>query len=239
MRLKTVAGAVLGALIACSLCAAPLALAEEAAPGGSAPVLGEPEVEQPTPPTPETFKGQEFAKGSFTYKISKISSAAIEKGSCEVTLLKYTGSGTSATVPATVSYVAGGLGPVTFKVSAIGKDAFNNSKGHKLKSVVVGANISSIADRAFKGCKKLTKITLKGNKIKTIGPNVDTSKGNINKLYRIRHKWKTCNVFSGVPRASVIKLPNIDADKGLDYNIAYANSIRLLAGHAKFYGQVK
>ena len=96
MRLKTVAGAVLGALIACSLCAAPLALAEEAVPGGSAPVLGEPEVEQPTPPAPETFKGQEFAKGSFTYKISKISSAAIEKGSCEVTLLKYTGSGANA-----------------------------------------------------------------------------------------------------------------------------------------------
>ena len=231
MRLKTVAGAVLGALIACSLCAAPLALAEEAVPGGSAPVLGEPEVEQPTPPAPETFKGQEVAKGSFTSKISKISSAAIEKGSCEVMMLKYTGSGTSATVPATVSYVAGGLGPVTFKVSAIGKDAFNNSKGHKLKSVVVGANIGSIADRAFKGCKKLTKITMKGTALKSVGPN--TGSNNTKKLVKLKKKWKKCAAFSSVPRTCKVIVP-----KPQGINFGPVENVRQLFGHAGFKGVV-
>lgn len=239
MRLKTVIAAVCGACIACSLAAAPLALAEEEAPGGSAPVVGEPEEEQPNPPAAESFKGYRFEKGGCQYEITKITSSAIEKGACEATVYRYVGSGTSAKVPDTVTCVAGGLGPVKLKVTAIGKDAFNNAKGHKIKSAVIGANVSAIGDRAFKGCTKLQKITLKGNKIKTIGPNVDTSKGNIKKLYKIRNKWKNCNVFSGVPRSCVIKLPNIDADKGLDYNIAYANSIRLLAGQAKFFGLVK
>lgn len=231
MRLKTVAGAVLGALIACSLCAAPLALAEEVVPGGSAPVLGEPEVEQPTPPAPETLKGRTFAVGGAGYEVTKISSAAIEKGSCEAQLTGFKGSGSSFKIPATVTYIADGYGPIKLKVTSIAKDAFHNSKGHKLKSVVVGANVTSIADRAFKGCKKLTKITMKGTALKSVGPN--TGSNNTKKLVKLKKKWKKCTAFTGVPRTCRIIVPK---PKGT--NFGSVENVRQLCGHGGFKGVV-
>ncbi|HAV91061.1 MAG TPA: hypothetical protein DCW44_07300 [Eubacterium sp.] len=53
---------------------------------------------------------------------------------------------------------------VKYKVTAIGKKAFKNGK--KLKSIVIGKNVSKISKGAFAGCKKLKSITIKSKKIK-------------------------------------------------------------------------
>ena len=53
---------------------------------------------------------------------------------------------------------------VKYKVTAIGKKAFKNSK--KLKSVVIGKNVSKIGNGAFVGCKKLKSIKIKSKKLK-------------------------------------------------------------------------
>ncbi|MGN0038403.1 MAG: leucine-rich repeat protein [Coriobacteriales bacterium] len=232
MRLKTVIAAVCGACLACSLAAAPLASAEEAAaPGGSAPVVGEPGEVEPTPPAAESFKGAEFVVGGYTYKVTKISSAAIEKDSCEAALLKFEGSGTAAKVPATVSFTAGGFGSVALKVTAIGKDAFNNTKGHKIKSAVIGANVTAIGDRAFKGCTEASKITLKGNTLESIGPNKGSN--NTKTLVKLKKKWKTCTAFKGVPRTCKILVP-----KPSGINFGPVENVRQLCGYAGFKGVV-
>lgn len=210
-------------------------------------------------------KGFTFAVGKATYKVTKMgknatrnvvgnidgTSSTTYSYTGEVELVAYKG-GKKASVPAQAKTqikktISGNAFKEkgTFKVTAIGKGAFNNSKGHKVTSVRIGANVVSIGDKAFYKCKKLKKITLKGDAIRTIGPNSDAklnrkSKSYVKKLYQLRSKkWKTCKVFAGVPRQCAIKLPNIDASKGLKYNIEYANAIRLLAGNASYVGVVK
>ena len=231
MRLKTVARAVLGALIACSLCAVPAALAEEAVPGGSAPVVQDPSEVEPNPAPAESFKGKPLTVNGAEYKVTKISASAIEKGTCEAELTSFKGSGSSFKVPATVTFIAGGYGPVKLKVTSIAKNAFDNPKGHKLKSVTIGENVSAIGDAAFKGCKKLTKITMKGTKLKSVGPNT----GSINraKLTKLMKKWKTCSALKGVPRACIVYVPK---PKGDDFGPV--ENVRQLVGYAGFKGVV-
>ncbi|MGN0078295.1 MAG: leucine-rich repeat protein [Coriobacteriales bacterium] len=231
MRLKTVARAVFGALIACSLCAVPAALAEEAVPGGSAPVVQDPSEVEQIPPSVDGLKGDTTIKNGVKYTVTKISTSAIEKGSCEAELTSFKGSGSSFKVPATVTYIAGGYGPLKLKVTSIAKGAFDNAKGHKLKSVTIGENVSAIGDGAFKGCKKLTKITMKGTKLKSVGPNT----GSINraKLTKLMKKWKTCSALKGVPRACIVYVPK---PKGDDFGPV--ENVRQLVGYAGFKGVV-
>ena len=228
--------------------------------------------DQETPDTPDTpsyktkiKKGFTFAAGKATYKVTKLgksvkcSVADNADGSSnttytytgEVELVAYKG-GKKASVPQQVkaqiqkavensSFKEKG----TFAVVSIGKSAFDNSKGHKVTSVSVGKNVVSIGDKAFYNCKKLTKITLKGDALRTVGPNSDKSLNRksasyVKKLYKLRSKkWKMCKVFSGVPRTCSILLPNINPSKGLKYNIEYANAVRLLTGNAGYVGVVK
>ncbi len=56
-----------------------------------------------------------------------------------------------------------------YKVVEIGKNAFKNNK--KLKSVVIGKNVTKIGANAFNGCKNLKKITIKSAKLKSVGKN--------------------------------------------------------------------
>ena len=41
-------------------------------------------------------------------------------------------------------------------------------RSKKLKQITIGANVSSIGKQAFNGCKKLSKVTLKGTALKNI-----------------------------------------------------------------------
>ena len=64
----------------------------------------------------------------------------------------------SVTIPDTVT-----IDKVTYKVSSIAANAFKNNK--KLKKVVIGKNVTKIGKKAFYGCSKLKKITVKTTKL--------------------------------------------------------------------------
>jgi uncharacterized protein YjdB/sorbitol-specific phosphotransferase system component IIA len=101
----------------------------------------------------------ETVSGS-TYKVTK--STADTK---EVTYTAPTNKKkTSIKVPDTIN-----IDGQTYKVTAIADKAFKNNS--KLKSVTIGKNITKIGKEAFSGCKKLSKITVKSTKLKTVGKN--------------------------------------------------------------------
>lgn len=56
---------------------------------------------------------------------------------------------------------------VTYPVTAIADSAAKGNK--KLQSLTVGSNVKTIGQKAFYGCKKLRKATIKANKSLTIG----------------------------------------------------------------------
>ena len=70
----------------------------------------------------------------------------------------------NVTVPDTIT-----VDGVTYKVISISKDAFKGNK--KLKKVTIGKNVTKINANAFNGCKNLKNITVKSTKIKTVGKN--------------------------------------------------------------------
>ncbi len=71
---------------------------------------------------------------------------------------------TSITVPSSVK-----LNGYTFKVTGIASNAFKGNK--KLTKVTVGANVAKIGKGAFQSCPKLKKITVKSKKLKSVGAN--------------------------------------------------------------------
>ncbi len=85
----------------------------------------------------------------------------VTKEDKEVALIGFTTKKTKVIVPDTVT-----IGTKSLKVISIEKEAFK--KNTKLKTLVLGKNITSIGDEAFSGCKKLKTVTF-GDKIKTIG----------------------------------------------------------------------
>ena len=58
---------------------------------------------------------------------------------------------------------------VTYKVTAISDKAFKGNK--KLTTVTIGSNVTKIGKEAFSGCKNLKKITVTAGKLKTISKN--------------------------------------------------------------------
>ena len=82
-----------------------------------------------------------------------------------VTITKFTDKkAKKLTIPATVK-VKG----VTYKVTAVSDKAFKGSK--KLTTVTIGSNVTKIGKEAFFGCKNLKKITVTAGKLKTISKN--------------------------------------------------------------------
>ncbi|MCI8507289.1 MAG: leucine-rich repeat protein [Lachnospiraceae bacterium] len=70
----------------------------------------------------------------------------------------------SVTVPDTVK-----IQGKTYKVTSVAENAFKGSK--KLKSVTVGRNVTSIGKNAFNGCSGLKKVTVKTVKLKSVRKN--------------------------------------------------------------------
>ena len=82
-----------------------------------------------------------------------------------VTITKFTDKkAKKLTIPATVK-VKG----VTYKVTAVSDKAFKGSK--KLTTVTIGSNVTKIGKEASSGCKNLKKITVTAGKLKTISKN--------------------------------------------------------------------
>lgn len=69
---------------------------------------------------------------------------------------------------------------VRYQVTSIANNAFKNNK--KLTSVVIGKNVTKIGKKAFFGCQKLKKITIKTTKLKTksVGAKAFTKAGSKN-----------------------------------------------------------
>lgn len=68
----------------------------------------------------------------------------------------------SVTIPVTVK-----IGNITYKVTSVADSAFKNCK--KLKKVIIGSNITEIGQQAFYGCKNLKSITVKSKVLKKVG----------------------------------------------------------------------
>ncbi len=107
-------------------------------------------------PAPTLKKGDTVKKDGITYKV-------IDPAKKTVAVVKGVDK-KNVTIPATVM-VQG----VKCGVVQIGANAFKGFK--KLQTIVIGKNVTTIGKAAFANCSKLKKVTLKGNKVKTIKKN--------------------------------------------------------------------
>ena len=117
-------------------------------------------------PKPNNIKP---AKKGTTLTVSskkiKVKVTSSSKKNPTVTITKFTDKkAKKLTIPATVK-VKG----VTYKVTAISDKAFKGNK--KLTTVTIGSNVTKIGKEAFSGCKNLKKITVTAGKLKTISKN--------------------------------------------------------------------
>lgn len=105
---------------------------------------------------PRPQKGTSFIQGKLQYKVT---------GKSTVTFMKPSSKNlTKITIPASVSHKG-----YTFKVTKINAKACYKYK--KLKTVVIGNNVTQVGDSAFANCSKLKSITF-GKKVKKLGKKV-------------------------------------------------------------------
>ena len=120
----------------------------------------------PTPtPAPVTKLAAPAKKGT-TFTVSskniKVKVTSSSMKNPTVTIMKFTDKkAKKLTIPATVK-VKG----VTYKVTAISDKAFKGNK--KLTTVTIGSNVTKIGKEAFSGCSALTKVTI-GKNVTSIG----------------------------------------------------------------------
>ena len=114
-------------------------------------------------------------------------------------------SGTKGTVTVPLEVTIDG---VTYKVTSIADNAFKGNK--KLKKVVVGSNITSIGKNAFAGCTSLTSITI-GKNVTKIGKNAFTGckklKSITIKTKKLTTKTVKKGAFNGISKKVVVKVP--------------------------------
>ena len=142
------------------------AATEPAAPAPSAPAAGgtatPPSILTTTVPVQAPVKGDVVTAGDASYVVADAEAKTVEyKAPAKKNV-------TSVTVPATIELSDNGQ-MVKYQVTGIAKNAF--AKNKKLKSVVIGKNVTKIGANAFKDCKSLKKITIKSKKLKSIGKN--------------------------------------------------------------------
>ena len=119
----------------------------------------------PTPEKPTATPAKKGATLTVSSKKIKVKVTSSSKKNPTVTVTKITDKkAKKLTIPATVK-VKG----VTYKVTAISNKAFKGNK--KLTTVTIGSNVTKIGKEAFFGCKNLKKITVTAGKLKTISKN--------------------------------------------------------------------
>ena len=82
----------------------------------------------------------------------------VTKAGEEVRFSKANAKKKSVTIPATIK-AAG----ISYKVTEVGANAFKNNK--KVKKIVIGANVSKIAKKAFNKCPNLKTVVIKSTKL--------------------------------------------------------------------------
>ena len=119
----------------------------------------------PTPEKPTAIPAKKGATLTVSSKKIKVKVTSSSKKNPTVTITKFTDKKVKKLIiPATVK-VKG----VTYKVTAISDKAFKGNK--KLTTVTIGSNVTKIGKEAFSGCKNLKKITVTAGKLKTISKN--------------------------------------------------------------------
>ena len=106
-------------------------------------------------------KGTKISDGKLIYKVTKVGS----KGGKIVGEVEVVGikNKKSKSVKIAASVTIDG---VKYNVTSIGKKAFKGCK--KLKKVTIGSNVKTILANAFAKCKKLKKVTIKSKKLKKV-----------------------------------------------------------------------
>lgn len=119
---------------------------------------GTTQAQKPTTPAQTVKKGSKIVVGKYRYTVTNISdkkAAVTFTGAKNKNLAKIS-------IPATVKYKG-----KTYKVTSVGASACKNYK--KLKTLIIGKNVTTIGTKAFGGCKKLSKITIKTTQLKKVG----------------------------------------------------------------------
>lgn len=96
----------------------------------------------------------------------------------------------------------------TYKVTGIAANACKGNK--KMTSLTIGNNVTKIGRNAFANCTKLTKVTVNGSKLKTIGKNAfkgDKKLKNIS-LKKVKSLKKVEKAaFQGISKKVTVKVP--------------------------------
>lgn len=91
------------------------------------------------------------------------------------------------TIPSTVR-----IDGITYKVTSIAKNAFKGCS--RLTNVTIGKNVSKIGEKAFYGCKKLKIITIKTTKLKSSTVGKNAFKGTVKKA-KVRVPKKSLKAY--------------------------------------------
>ena len=142
--------------------------------------------------------GDVFTSGKGTYKITKESSDGTTAGEVAYQSPKKK-SYSKVIIPANVEFKG-----VTYSVTSVAAKAFQNNKN--LANVTLPATVKNIGKRAFYGCKKLKKLTVKTTVLKKIGKKA----------------------FAGVPKKAKAKVPGkkLRAYKKLFKRAAYKGKVK-------------
>ena len=117
----------------------------------------------------------------------------VTKAGSEVRFSKAKAGIKALSIPATIKYKG-----VTYKVTAISANAVKGNK--KIKSVTIGANVKSIAAKAFNNCPKLKTVTIKSTKLtKKTASKKSFSKVNKKMVIKVPKKVKKtyAKIFKG------------------------------------------
>lgn len=125
-----------------------------------------PDPVKPNPVKPDPVKPAPVSRGK-TYTVNKVkykvTALASGNKAGTVTYVKDAAKGKKLVVPASVKLPDG----KSYAVTAIGIAAFKGNK--KATQAVIGKNVKKIAAKAFYGCAKLKKITMKTKKLISVG----------------------------------------------------------------------
>lgn len=131
-------------------------------------------------------KGQIFTVGALKYKITSVKGKTVSVVGTDRKALK------NAVIPATVK-----INGVSYKVTAIAKNAFKNYK--TLTKITIGKNVKKIGSNAFYKNSKLKKVTVKSKILTSVGKNA----------------------FKGIQRNAYINVPN---KKAVKYRKVFKNA---------------
>ena len=142
----------------------------------------------PAKPKNDTKKpkaGTKVTVGGNQYTVTKVGS--------EVRFSKAKAGIKELSIPATIKYKE-----VTYKVTAISANAVKGNK--KIKSATIGANVKSVAAKAFNNCPKLKTVTIKSTKLtKKTASKKSFSKVNKKMVIKVPKKVKKtyAKIFKG------------------------------------------